>query len=174
MNKEFSAGDQNINGLKFTHDNNQKPAFSNSKKDHKNWILVVDDNSHICEILSHLIRSMGFNVLSARNGIEGIAVFREKRFDLVLTDKNMPGMDGWLFAKAIKEISPGTSVILLTGDDGFKTKRQLKKSSVDSILFKPFDLTELEKTIRHFLNKAKDDKLEIINGYTNESYSNLT
>ena len=73
-------------------------------------ILVVDDNRDIRNALSHMLRFMGFEVALAGNGIEALAAFVESSFDLVVTDLQMPAMDGSKLAQLVKERSPRTPV----------------------------------------------------------------
>jgi len=80
-------------------------------------ILVADDNKAIRNVVSKFLEFMGFEVALAGNGIEALAVFLESSFDLVLTDFQMPAMDGLSLAGHIKERSPSTPVILITGSD---------------------------------------------------------
>lgn len=60
---------------------------------------------------------MGFEVALACNGLEALSLFIERRFDLVLTDLEMPIMGGWGLTRHIKERSPSTPVVLMTGTD---------------------------------------------------------
>ncbi len=78
-------------------------------------LLLIDDEEPIRVALARSLRSDGYEVLTAENGEKGIEVFREESPSIVLTDIKMPGMDGIEVLKRIKEISPGTEVIVITG-----------------------------------------------------------
>jgi CheY-like chemotaxis protein len=91
---------------------------------------------------------MGFEVALAANGIEALAVFLESSFDLVLTDFQMPAMDGLSLASHIKERSPSTPVILLTGCDRETVWKKVERALVDSVIFKPFRLEDLQRTVQ--------------------------
>ena len=95
---------------------------------------------------------MGYDVLSTDSGEKGLDLFLKNRIDLVITDFEMPGMDGISLAFHIKEISPGTAVILMTGQAKANVLAKLNNSSVDHALFKPFGFGEIEKTIQKLLN----------------------
>jgi CheY-like chemotaxis protein len=114
----------------------------------KRRILVVDDNKNIQNVLSWMLCSMGFEVGFADNGIEALVIFVENPFDLVLTDLEMPLMDGSSLAHFIKEMSPNTPVILLTGADRETVWNKAKSESIDSIIFKPFTADDFEKTVQ--------------------------
>jgi len=111
-------------------------------------ILVVDDNGDIRKVISNLLRFMGFDVALAGNGIEALAVFVENSFDLVVTDLQMPAMDGSQLAQLVKERSPNTPVIMLTGSDRETVWKKVKTGSVDSVIFKPFKLKDFQRTVQ--------------------------
>ena len=110
-------------------------------------ILIVDDEKHVRLALSLMVRSMGFVVQAAECGEKAVNVFMENAFDLVLTDFHMPGMDGVTLARAIKEISPTTPVILVTGDHKEITGKGSGGNSVDVAVPKPVMLNQLKQTI---------------------------
>jgi CheY-like chemotaxis protein len=111
-------------------------------------ILLAEDNRTTRDIVSRFLEFLGFEVALAANGIEALAVFIERSFDLVLTDLQMPAMDGLSLASHIKERSPGTPVILITGSDRETVRKKVKRVPVDSVLFKPFRLEDLQRTVQ--------------------------
>ena len=111
-------------------------------------VLVADDNKAIRDAVTWFIEFMGFEVAPAANGIEALAVFLESSFDLVLTDFQMPAMDGLRLASHIKERSPSTPVILLTGCDRETVWRDAERALVDSVIFKPFRLEDLKRAVQ--------------------------
>ncbi|MFC1867807.1 response regulator [Thermodesulfobacteriota bacterium] len=117
-------------------------------------ILVVDDESCVREILSWVLNGMGFEVSIASNGFEAFGMFMQGSFELVLTDLNMPGMDGWLLAHKIKEKSPETAVMLVTGEEPKGVKEKLRERCVDSVLFKPFRIEEIESAVLRILDNG--------------------
>ena len=121
-----------------------------------NKILIVDDSKDIRDILSKVISLMGFEAAVASNGNEALNLFLTNSFDLVLTDLEMPDIDGWTLALHIKDKSPNTPVVLITGSEKEAVMERLKGSSIDSILFKPFMLEDIQKTVQIML----DERLE--------------
>jgi CheY-like chemotaxis protein len=126
----------------------KKPVFSNKAQAISKRILVADDDKSIQKLVSKFLAFMGFEVALAGNGIEALAIFLESSFDLVLTDLQMPAMDGLSLARHIKERSPSTPVILLTGSDRETVRRNVKRAPVDSVIFKPFRLADLQRTVQ--------------------------
>jgi len=121
-------------------------------------ILVVDDNGDIRKVISNLLRFMGFDVALAGNGIEALAVFVENSFDLVVTDLQMPAMDGSQLAQLVKERSPNTPVIMLTGSDRETVWKKVKTGSVDSVIFKPFKLKDFQRTVQGTLASRQGEQ----------------
>lgn len=78
-------------------------VYANPGLKAKRRILVVEDNKSVQDILSVILRSMGFEVALAKNGLEALTVFIESWFDLVLTDLQMPIMDGSRLARLIRK-----------------------------------------------------------------------
>jgi len=115
-------------------------------------ILVVDDDDTIRDGISQMLCLLGYAVLSAESGEKGLALFLKNKFDLVITDFNMSGMDGIHLAFQIKEKSPSTLVVLMTGDDKEVILAKIKGSAVAKALFKPFTLVEMGKTIQGLLH----------------------
>jgi CheY-like chemotaxis protein len=126
----------------------QKSVSSNTAQAISRRILVADDDRIIQDLVSRLLEIMGFEVALAGDGIEALAVFLESSFDLVLTDLQMPAMDGLSLARHIKARSPGTPVILLTGSERETVRKQVERAPVDSIIFKPIRLEDLQKTVQ--------------------------
>jgi len=118
-------------------------------------ILLADDNKVIRDIVSGFLEFIGYEVALAVNGIEALAVFLGSSFDLVLTDLEMPAMDGLSLAGHIKERSPRTPVILLTGSNSETVLERVKRGSVDSVIFKPFILEDLQNTVQGALASRK-------------------
>jgi len=78
-------------------------------------ILVVDDNNFLRIVVSKMLSRLGYEVSSANSGENGLSIFLKNKFDIVLSDYEMPGMDGVAFACSIKKSSPRTPVVTMTG-----------------------------------------------------------
>jgi two-component system cell cycle sensor histidine kinase/response regulator CckA len=114
-------------------------------------ILVVDDDDTIRDVVSKMLCRLGYAVLSADSGEKGLALFLKNKFDLVMTDFNMSGMDGIHLAEYVKEKSPSTQVLLMTGADKAVILSKIKDSAVAKALFKPFTLAEMDVTVQKLL-----------------------
>jgi len=110
-------------------------------------ILAVDDQAVILDLLAGMCQSLGYGILTARDGDEGLKVFEDHRPDIVITDLAMPRMSGWELASRIKVISPETPIILITGWGVSVDEENMKRAGVDFILRKPFRLEQLSEMI---------------------------
>ena len=116
-------------------------------------MLVVDDNHVIRIVVSQMLSRLGYEVSSADSGENGLSIFLKNKFDIVLSDYEMPGMDGVAFACSIKKSSPRTRVVIMTGA-GKETVFSRKSTAVDEVISKPFTLAEIDETIQNVSGKA--------------------
>jgi YesN/AraC family two-component response regulator len=92
-------------------------------------------------------------VLSADSGENGLSLFLNNKFDIVLSDYEMPGMDGVALACSVKKSFPSTRVLIMTGA-GRETVFARKSTAVDEVISKPFTLAGIDETIQNLLGKA--------------------
>ena len=111
-------------------------------------ILLVDDDDQIRSMVSQMLARLGYEVISTDSGEHGLSLFMKNRFDLVMTDIEMPAMDGWTLAHQIKDFSTTTPVILMTGMDEYKIRNKFEQSPADQLLFKPFEYREVANVIQ--------------------------
>ena len=108
--------------------------------------LVVDDEPMVRNLVAEFLKTDEHTVEVAANGREGLEMFRAGKFDLVLTDRAMPEMNGDQLATAIKQRDPQTPIIMLTGF-GAMLADEDKPADVDLIMNKPFTLAELRQAL---------------------------
>jgi CheY-like chemotaxis protein len=126
-------------------------------KGHNTRILVVDDDEGMRDILSIALSRLGYEVLAASSGTEAFNMFLKSSFALVLTDLEMPGMDGWSLASRIKDRFPGIPVILMTGYAKEDIMKRMKRGSVDDVIFKPFRLEDVLKKAEKLLGTESSE-----------------
>ena len=129
----------------------QKSLMSDLDGGDRKRILVIDDDWAIRDIVSKILSYMGYDVTIAADGIEGFDLFAKSPFHLVLTDFDMPHLDGLELAKRIKETSVNTPVILMTGREKDEMVDVLNEEAIDSAMFKPFKLDDIEGAIQGIL-----------------------
>jgi CheY-like chemotaxis protein len=116
-------------------------------------ILVVDDNNVLRIVVSKMLSRLGYEVSSADSGENGLNIFLKNKFDVVLSDYEMPGMDGVAFACSVKKSSPSTPVVIMTGARK-EAVFSRKSTAVDKVISKPFTLAEIDETIQTMSGKA--------------------
>ncbi len=116
-------------------------------------ILVVDDEASICALLSDILRARGHKVLVAEDGLAGLRAIESSRFDMVITDLSMPGVDGWTVASEARRRWPGTKLVIVTGYGGFAELEVPggDTSSIDALISKPFNIAQIDATISKLL-----------------------
>jgi CheY-like chemotaxis protein len=112
-------------------------AISNRLENRR--VLIVDDEPFVVMVLERFLRESQFLVSSAHNGVEALRIFSEGPWDLVITDRAMPEMNGEQLAEEIKRTAPGTPVILMTGLNRPGTIVEL----FDAVIPKPFSQKDL-------------------------------
>jgi DNA-binding NtrC family response regulator len=127
-------------------------------KGHNRRIMVVDDDEGMRHILSTALSGMGYDVVTASRGTEALNLSLKSSFALVLTDLQMPGMNGWNLASRIKDRFPGTPVILMTGYEKKEVMERMKGSSVDYVIFKPFRLEDILNIARKIVGAESSAK----------------
>ena len=114
-------------------------------------ILVVDDEPHVVQIFQDLLAQRGYEVVSSTNGDDAIVKVTTGHFDLVLTDINLPGVDGLEVVRAAKAADKDTCVILITGYASTTTAIDALRQGAYDYITKPFDLWETAKAIERGL-----------------------
>jgi len=113
-------------------------------------ILLVEDEPLVRDVIEAYLSEDAHRVQSAVNGREGLEKFKAGSFDLVLTDRAMPEMNGDKLAAEIKQISPTTPVVLLTGFSDMMGKKN-RPEGVDLVIGKPFTMSSLREGIAKVL-----------------------
>jgi two-component system chemotaxis response regulator CheY len=118
-------------------------------------ILTVDDSASIRLTTNVALSSAGYSVSEAVNGAEGIAKATSAQYDLIVTDLNMPVMDGLTMIRELRKIPSqmGIPIIFLTTESDGSIKEQAKAAGATGWLTKPFDPENLVKIVRKVLGK---------------------
>jgi CheY-like chemotaxis protein len=120
-------------------------------RERKKQVLVVDDNRALQNVLSRMISCLGYDVTVAGNGLEGGTLFLTGCYDLVITDLDMPLMNGWELSRIVKERAPRTPVIVVTGSGEARHQEKAQMNCVDALIPKPFRLQDLQSAIQRLL-----------------------
>lgn len=118
-------------------------------------LLVVDDEALARQNLSHLFRKEGYRVTTCADGAAALAALERERFDVVLTDLRMPGIDGMALLKACREHHPNTKVIMLTAFASLDNAVAAVKAGAFHYLAKPFRLAEVRELVARALELGR-------------------
>ncbi|RII24965.1 MAG: DNA-binding response regulator [Geobacter sp.] len=113
----------------------------------KQKILVIDDDTSLRRVLEYNLQEEGYDVQAASSGEEGLYLFGKAKPSLVITDMKMPGMDGLMVLKSIKERSPETLVIIITAFGTVDIAVEAMKAGAYDYITKPFNRDELKLTV---------------------------
>jgi len=118
-------------------------------------VLVVDDDSVACDLLSEVLSKEGYEVDVARGGQEAVKKGKEDVFDIVLADVRMPDLDGLGVLRAFKTSSPETIVIVMTAFGSIETAIEAIKEGAYDFVSKPFKLDEIKIVIKRALERRR-------------------
>lgn len=124
-------------------------------------ILVIEDNPDIVANIYAFFEPKGFELDNAHNGISGLTLASNNRYDVILLDVMLPGMDGTKLCKKLREeLHDKTPVLMLTARDTISDKVAGFDSGADDYLVKPFSLLELESRIKALIRRHQDSHFE--------------
>lgn len=124
---------------------------------HKPLILVVDDDYAIRELLRICLEREGFRVITAKDGLEGVLLFRRHNPDAIILDIYMPMLDGWGVLEVIRSDERGrnTPIILLTVESSPGSILRGWREGIDCFISKPFDPDDLIVVIKRALESKQ-------------------
>ena len=114
-------------------------------------ILIVDDEATAVENLAHVCRKEGYEVTTRMTGMGALEILEKNRFDIVLTDLQMEKVDGMAVLRRVKELTPETAVILITGYATLDSAVAAMKAGAFHYIAKPFRLDEVREVVRNAL-----------------------
>ena len=127
----------------------------------KETVLLIDDDEMVTDVGERLLKSSGYDVVSAKTGKEALEVFREShgRIDMVILDMILPDMGGGDTYDRLKEINPGINVLLVSGYDMDYQAEGIMECGCDGFIQKPFNMDILLKKTREILSIPNDHKV---------------
>ncbi len=115
-------------------------------------VLVVDDSDFMKDVILEALDLIGMSGDKASNGVEALNLLKQnKDYSLVITDVNMPEMDGLTLIKEIRKLNEDLPILVLTTESEEKTKKEAIKNGANSWLVKPFEATKLLSIIKELI-----------------------
>ena len=132
-------------------------------------VLIVDDSLPMRGIIKKIIKASGFNVqqfFEASNGIEALTILNQERLDLVLTDYNMPEMDGLELLDEMKqnEIFKSVPVVMITTEGSKQRLAEFLEKGAADYIKKPFAPEEIKQKLNHIMGEPEDGEGILDNG----------
>jgi two-component system chemotaxis response regulator CheY len=116
-------------------------------------ILSVDDSQYMREIITQILNTnKDYRVMQASNGAEAMKVIQENFIHLVITDINMPIMDGATFVQEAKKNYPGLPILVLTTESGDSLKKEVMGYGANGWIVKPFRPIQLVSLVKEVFN----------------------
>lgn len=127
-----------------------------------NKVLIIEDEIATANPVKEALEIEGFSVDIAEDGVQGLKMFNEKRYDLILLDLKMPKMDGYEVLKEVRKINPFIDIIIYTNNREFTNIKELTNIGIDGYIDKgpKTDLNELIDLIIHKLNPLNEAQAE--------------
>lgn len=122
-------------------------------------VLVVDDEAIARDNLTHVFRKEGYVVEAAGNGVEALGLLEKAPADLVITDLKMSQMDGLQLLTQVRERSPETEVVLVTGYATVESAVAAMRQGAVHYLCKPVNIAELRKTVNDILARKRHTRI---------------
>jgi two-component system, chemotaxis family, chemotaxis protein CheY len=113
-------------------------------------VLIVEDDAATRRLYKFMLTNGGYPVLEAEDGVAALEQLARHHCDLVITDMNMPRMDGMELIQSIRRDYNDVYVILITAFGTPDTEKQARRIGANDYLAKPFDFEELERRVRAF------------------------
>lgn len=117
-------------------------------------VLIVDDSSTMRKIITRSLRQAGFtldDIAEASDGLEGLSALEKGKFDLILSDINMPNMDGLEFVKRVRARGIKTPMVMITTEGGEDVIGEAVKSGASCSIRKPFTPDHLQEKLGGYL-----------------------
>lgn len=132
----------------------------------RNKVLLVEDEADLTLIVADTLRGLGYDVVIAADGVEGLDKYRSEGADIIVADVMMPRMDGFTMAKGIRKMSPAVPLLFLTAKSTIEDVEEGFEIGANDYLKKPFELRELIVRIKSLLkrygvNRQEDVKYQI-------------
>lgn len=118
-------------------------------------ILVVEDDQELNQQVCSYLKMSGYDAVGCLSANDAFNTLYNDLYDVILSDIMMPGMDGFEFARRVRENSKDTPILFMTARDDFAAKRQGFQIGVDDYMVKPIDLEELVLRVGALLRRAR-------------------
>jgi type IV pilus assembly protein PilB len=127
----------------------------------KERVLIVEDNRTITSVVKYFLELEGFEVLLAEDGLTGLKTAQRERPNVIVTDVNMPGMDGIAMVKALRAdpLTCDFAILMLTSEDSLDSETRALSAGADDYILKPVEPRRLAARVKALLARSKGRQL---------------
>ena len=118
-------------------------------------ILIVEDDTELCRLFSHVLEKNGYHTRMVSNGQEALDALAEEYVDLIISDIMMPVMDGYELVRSLRKKSVMTPVLMITARDAFDDMRLGFLSGTDDYMVKPINVSEMVLRVGALLRRVQ-------------------
>lgn len=118
-------------------------------------ILIVEDDTELCQLFSHVLEKNGYHTRMVSNGQEALDALAEEYVDLIISDIMMPVMDGYELVRSLRKKSVMTPVLMITARDAFDDMRLGFLSGTDDYMVKPINVSEMVLRVGALLRRVQ-------------------
>ncbi|KPK64833.1 hypothetical protein AMJ83_01255 [candidate division WOR_3 bacterium SM23_42] len=128
----------------------------------KQKILLLDDEASLIKWLSYALEQKGYSVFATTDTKDAIAEIKKERFDLIISDVRMPGIDGFEFLKTVRAIQPRIPFIFITAYGSMDSAINALRDRASDYILKPFSIDELDVRVRANISRPEQGPVKII------------
>jgi len=123
-------------------------------------VLVVEDSPTVASVVRYFLELEGFEVCVAQDGNEGLEMARRQRPDVIVTDVNMPGMDGMEMVSALRDdpLTREVAILMLTSDSSVERETEGFTAGADDYIVKPVEPRRLAARVKALLTRARTEQ----------------
>ncbi|MGL5630757.1 MAG: ATP-binding protein [Azovibrio sp.] len=142
------------------------PSIAEARQE-ETLVLLVDDHPTNRLLLRHQLHTLGYAAECAKNGVEALVMWKSRRFSLLITDCNMPEMDGYDLVRTIRKLESGNGgkripIIAFTANALSNEVEKCFAAGMDDYLIKPVELTQLLKKLDHWLPIPQNESIAVV------------
>jgi two-component system OmpR family response regulator len=146
-----------------SHSDNAPPWAASGAATRQNGpvrVLVIEDEVALADAVARGLGAEGFEVVAVHDGLEGLEKARAERFDLIVLDIMLPGMNGYKVCRTLRDEEVWTPILMLTAKDGEYDEAEALDTGADDFLSKPFSFVVLVARLRALARRRSDANLQ--------------